>query len=88
MEKLPDAFATGLFDICRAIMQGIGIIDDLLSAAMNLVGVVDPASQLYIILVVCVALVVLVLRALGWFFGWSMFLLMALLLLHRIVPGT
>ncbi|MDD2706209.1 MAG: hypothetical protein PHU07_12885 [Acidocella sp.] len=86
MDKLVGAFVFGILYLCMVTMRVIGIADNALGKGMTLLGVRDPSWQIYILLVVCTALVVLALRVLGGLLGWCLLLLLVLLLLHRIVP--
>lgn len=86
MDKLVGAFIFGIFYLCMVTMRVVGIADNALGKGMTLIGVQNPSWQIYILLVVCAALVVLALRVLGGLLGWCVLLLLVLLLLHRLVP--
>ncbi len=85
--KMFEDFAIGVVAILIVLMRGVGVIDDLFSAAMRACDVYDPHWQLVILLGLTAFYVVLSLRAVGGMLGWVMLLFAVLLLLHRTVPG-
>jgi len=82
-----DQFVVGIVTICMVIMRGVGVIDDMFSAAMRFCGLYDPQWQLYVLLVVLAFYVVLSLRAVGGMLGWAMLFFAVLLVLHRTIPS-
>ncbi len=74
-----------IFTLYAMVMRVVGVVDGALAAVMTGAGI-GPQHQVMLMLVVTAALVLFVLRALGGLLGWLVFLLLILLLMHRIMP--
>jgi hypothetical protein len=79
-------FFNGIVALCGMAMHAVGAVDDSLGVLMTGAGI-TPQYQVMIMLVATAALVVFVLRALGGLLGWLVFLLLILLLIHRLMPA-
>ncbi len=87
MQNMVGDFTHGLLYAGQEVMHVVGLFDDSLSTAMTAFGLSNPVWQVYVLLVVCAALVVFALRAVGGLLGWCVLLLLVLLMLHRLVPN-
>ncbi|GLR65558.1 hypothetical protein GCM10010909_02360 [Acidocella aquatica] len=76
---------SSVFSFCEVLLNCAGWVNDAASSFLSRLGI-PPSYQLYVFLVILVAVSVFALRWLGGFMGWLLVLLLLLLLLQRVLP--
>ncbi len=85
MTNALEYFLTGIFYLFTSVMYYAGFVDGAASNFMASWGIYPP-YQLYIFIVLTVALGALALRWLGGLPGWLLVLVLLVLLLREVVP--